>query len=109
MDWLREEDGPFTELFPGDRVSIMADWTQTVYWAERTYTPPFKLEGTVLAIQDRVLTVGDGKSSATVKVEVAALVLRNGDRANLSTLQKGENVRLSGDSVGSIDVIVCGR
>lgn len=109
VDWESEQDGSLSELFPGDRVSIMADSTGIVYWAERTYSPRFRLEGTVLATQGRVLTVGDSKSSATVMVEATALVLRDGVRVDLSTLRKGDNVRLSGDAVGSIDVIVCGR
>lgn len=109
VDWASLEDGPLTGLFPGDRVSVLSDTTGTVYWVERTYTPPLKLEGTVTAVQGRVLTVGDNNSSATVSVDVAALVLRDGIRVDLETVQKGDSVKLSGDSVGSIDVVVSGR
>ncbi|HHW25880.1 MAG TPA: PEGA domain-containing protein [Firmicutes bacterium] len=109
VDWTAGVDGPLTDLFPGDRVTILADSTQTVYWAERTYTPRFKLEGTVTSIQGRVLTVGDSRSSATVLVDAAALVLRDGVRVDLSSVRKGDKVRLSGDSVGSINVVVLGR
>ncbi len=109
IDWSLAKDGPFSDLFPGDRVTVRMDAEGTVFWGEKTYTPPLKLEGSVLAVRDRVLTIGDSSSGATVQVAQNALVIKDGALADLASVKKGDKLKVSGTSIGSIDVVVIGR
>ncbi len=106
VDWVSRCEDLLTGLFPGDKVEFFNHPGGPIFWAERIYSPPFKLSGTVLYKNGNVLTVGDDYSSSTVKINVGALIIRDGNLCDIDILTRGDRVSVSGRGFGSIDTVV---
>ena len=106
VDWELMVDGPVSSLFPGDVVTIHVDIADEAVLVERTYSPPFKLEGTIEARQGRTLIVSDKSGKKTVELLRSARIFKDGVQGTLYDLRVGDKVYLSGTDKNSIDVVV---
>ncbi|HHY75666.1 MAG TPA: PEGA domain-containing protein [Firmicutes bacterium] len=105
VDWELMVDGPVPSLFPGDVVTVHVDIADKVVLVERTYSPPFKLEGTIEARQGRTLIVSDKSGKHTVELSSSVRIYKSGVQGTLYDLRPGDKVYLSGTGKGSIDVV----
>jgi hypothetical protein len=110
VDWVLRQDGLVTGLFPGDKVRVALGLGQpeTAVWVERTYAPPFKLEGTIEAIDDRTLIVSDKVTRRTITLTLSAHVVKDGEETGITSLAVGDKVKASGKGKTAIDVLVVG-
>ena len=107
-DWNAREDGDLLKLFPGDRVSVALGKEGTVLYVERSYSPPFKIEGSVTYAQGRVITVSGKNGTSTIVIDSGATVYRGGRKVGPWSIQKGDKVKASGSSKDSVDLVVSG-
>lgn len=59
----------------------------------------FKISGEIRSVDtaDREITIGTGDNRRTVRVAVDAKIWRDGDRARLRDLERGDDARISGE------------
>ena len=106
VDWTLRQDGPISTLFPGDKVVVSIGLTGEAAFVRRTYTPPFRLEGTLEAISDNVLVVSDKAGKKTVTLSTSVTVVKGGRIASVWDLALGDKVKVSGKDKASVDVVV---
>lgn len=110
VDWGLSRDGLISTLFPGDVVDL---WTGVgrpteVVWAERAYSPEFRIEGTIQSVDHRTVVVSDKVSRHTITLLKNALVIKGGAEATAGALAAGDKIKASGSDKTSVDVIVVG-
>lgn len=106
VDWELMVDGPVSSLFPGDTVTVHVDIARQAVLVERTYSAPFKLEGTIEARQGRTLIVSDKSGKKTVELTTSARIYKNSVQVSLQDLRVGDKVYLSGTDKNAIDMVI---
>ncbi|MGI6632817.1 MAG: PEGA domain-containing protein [Bacillota bacterium] len=106
VDWGLMRDGPVSGLFPGDEVEVTANMADEAMFVERTYSPPFKYEGTIKARKGRTLVLTDKSTTRTVELKSNATIYKDGRRASVVELVVGDTVMVSGEDKDHIDFVV---
>ena len=75
-------------------------------FVERTYSPPFKYEGTIKARKGRTLVLTDKSTTRTVELKSNATIYKDGRRASVVELVVGDTVMVSGEDKDHIDFVV---
>jgi hypothetical protein len=112
VDWEAGVDGNAGELKLGDGVKIAVDpGGKKALFIERTYSPRFRVEGTVTAVSDKNRTFTISGEYGTVRVELlsTALVYKDGIWMSRSEIKVGDKVHVSGSSADSIYLVVVTR
>ncbi|HHX29066.1 MAG: PEGA domain-containing protein [Bacillota bacterium] len=107
VDWELMEDGAVSSLFPGDVVTVHVDIADEVVLVERTYSPPFKLAGTIEARQGRTLIIRDKTGKKTVELTSTVRIYIDRVRGTLYDLRVGDTVSVSGTDKNKVDTVVC--
>ena len=107
VDWELMEDGAVSSLFPGDVVTVHVDIADEVVLVERTYSPPFKLAGTIEARQGRTLIIRDKTGKQTVELTSTVRIYIDRVRGTLYDLRVGDTVSVSGTDKNKVDTVVC--
>lgn len=109
-DWVLRQDGLVSTLFPGDRISAALGLGGTVAWVERTYAPPFKLEGTIEGVSpaDRTLIISDKTTRKTITLTHKVTIMKDGDSSGIYSLGVGDKVKVSGRDKANVDMVVVG-
>ncbi|MGE5580868.1 MAG: PEGA domain-containing protein [Bacillota bacterium] len=108
-DWELCQDGPVSTLFPGDKVTLRLGYdTDDVVYAERTYSAPFKLQGTVEAISfsKRTMVIADKNTRKTITITSKATLVKDGGIENLFAFEVGDKVKVSGQDKAHVDMVV---
>lgn len=108
VDWQLRVDGPVSALFPGDRVTASLGLGGSVVWVERTYTAPFKFEGTIESVSDRTIVVSDKTTRKTITVANPATIIKDDQGVGVTSLAIGDKVKVSGRDKANVDMVVVG-
>ena len=110
-DWVQRQDGLVSSLFPGDKVSLYLGSMMNIVWAERSYAPPFKLEGTIeyISAQERTIVISDKTSRKTITLWDSVTIMKDGDSSGIYGLALGDKVRVSGRDKAHVDMVVVGQ
>lgn len=108
-DWELRQDGPLSGLFPGDEVAVTIGLGRDAVFAERLYTAPFKLEGTIETISERTLIIADKTTKKAVTLANPVTVIKDGEHAGVHSLVPGDKVKLAGPDKAHIEVVVAGK
>ncbi|MGB4026208.1 MAG: hypothetical protein WBL52_05610, partial [Bacillota bacterium] len=107
VDWDAGVDGNARELNPGDEVKIGVDPSgEKAVLIERTYTPRFRVEGTVTAASGRSFTLSGDYGAVRVELVSGADVYKGGGRVHYSQIEVGDRVYLAGSDADSIYLVV---
>lgn len=106
VDWDLRQDGLVSSLFPGDKVVVSVGLGGNAVFVERTYTPPFKLEGTIETISDHTLVISDKVSRKTVTLVDPVAVLKAGQQGGFWLLEAGDKVKVSGRDKSCVDIVI---
>lgn len=105
VDWRKGICGSVGLLMLGDRVTVALDQEGTVLWCERTAGLPFQVEGTVLRVQGRAVTMEGPGFNGTVLVSQGAVICKARSPVGVYSLVPGDKVRMSGRNQTAIDFV----
>ena len=110
-DWVLRQDGLVSSLFPGDKVSLYVGPMSNIVWAERTWAPPFKYEGTIeyISVLERTIVIGDKTSRKTITLTDPVTIMKDGEYSGLYGLAMGDKVKVSGRDKAHVDMVVVGQ
>lgn len=107
VDWEAGVDGYADELDTGDEVEIYLDPDRKkAVFIERTYSPRFRVEGTVTGVSGRALTISGDYGTVRVELRSGAGIYEDGRRIHYGDIEEGDKIHVSGSSADSIYLVV---